>query len=81
MKYTITAPVKDETTVQVVFFEESAPDLVFKRTVNAVFTEQGLYDEEATHERVAQVADGVANKLQVGAIQLTSLTEDKETTE
>jgi hypothetical protein len=39
-----------------------------KRSVNATLTEAGAYDAEATRETVAQVADGVAYKIEIGAI-------------
>lgn len=43
-------------------------DVTHPRNVNAVLTEAGDYDEEATTERVFEVADGVAHKINVGAI-------------
>ena len=41
---------------------------VHERTVNVVFTD-GVYDEELTLERCAEVANGVAAKMACGAIQ------------
>lgn len=39
-----------------------------KRTVNASLTADGAYDAAATRETVAQVADGVAHKIDLGVI-------------
>lgn len=41
---------------------------VHERSVNVVFTD-GVYDEELTLERCAEVANGVAAKMACGAIQ------------
>jgi hypothetical protein len=44
-------------------------EIVHKRHVNAVLTDAGEYDEDATIARVAEVAAGVAAKIQCGAIK------------
>lgn len=82
MKYIITPPEAESTQVRVEFFNEGAENLVHQRAVNAVFSGDGVYDAEATEERVQQVAEGVHNKLLVGAIQLTDKTDtDTDNTE
>lgn len=43
-----------------------------KRAVNASLTEAGAYDAAATRETVAQVADGVAHKIDLGVIGNTA---------
>lgn len=43
-------------------------DIVHSRTVNACVTEAGTYDAQATRDRIASVALGVATKIRVGAI-------------
>lgn len=45
-------------------------EIVHKRNVNAVLTEDGEYDQAATAERVAEVARGVAVKIDLGVIAL-----------
>lgn len=52
-------------TVPVTF---TAGDVVHKRSVNAVLTEAGKYDAKATKVRVAEVARGVAAKIDLGVI-------------
>lgn len=42
--------------------------VVHHRTVNAVFDEDGNFDEAATGARVAEVARGVAEKIALGVI-------------
>lgn len=39
-----------------------------ERSVNAVLDARGKYDAAATEQRVAEVANGVAHKIAVGAI-------------
>ena len=39
-----------------------------KRAVNACLDDQGAYDAEATRARVADVAQGVAHKIEIGVI-------------
>lgn len=46
------------------------------RTVNACFDAAGVYDAAATDARVAEVAEGVANKIALGVItSATAITE------
>lgn len=42
--------------------------IVHKRSVNAVLDAKGRYDKDATAQRVADVANGVAHKIAIGAI-------------
>ncbi|WMC09495.1 hypothetical protein PU634_10245 [Oceanimonas pelagia] len=81
IQYTITAPEAEKYTVEVVFFNEGAPHLVHRRHVNAVFDDTGVYNAEATEERVAQVALGVDHKLAVGAITLVDETQSEDPAE
>lgn len=60
------APNGDETTVEVTFTSDS-PSLTHVRAVNAVFI-SGEYDADATAIRVAEVAAGVRNKVELGII-------------
>lgn len=55
----------DTRTVKVTF---TAGEIVHERGVNACLTQGGGYDEEATARRVADVARGVAVKIEAGAI-------------
>lgn len=43
-------------------------DIVHERRVNAVLTVEGKYDAKATKARVAEVARGVAAKIDLGVI-------------
>jgi hypothetical protein len=43
-------------------------DIVHDRTVNAVLNADGKYDAKATKARVAEVARGVAAKIDLGVI-------------
>lgn len=43
-------------------------DIVHRREVNAVLTDDGGYDRAATRARVQEVANGVANKIALGLI-------------
>ena len=43
-------------------------DVVHERSVNAVLTDDGKYDAKATKTRVAEVARGVAAKIDLGVI-------------
>lgn len=45
-------------------------DIVHKRRVNAVYDAAGQHDRKATEARVAEVAAGVAHKIESGAIKL-----------
>lgn len=65
MKTTIAPYDPESRTVAVTF---SAGDIVHERTVNACLAEDGSYDAEATAERVADVARGVAVKIGLGVI-------------
>ncbi|MCC2602540.1 hypothetical protein [Sphingopyxis yananensis] len=56
---------RDTRTVPVTF---TSGAIVHKRDVNAVLTDAGRYDAEATAARVADVANGVAHKIACGAI-------------
>lgn len=40
-----------------------------RRAVNACLDEDGAFDEAATRQRVAQVAQGVRNKIDAGVIR------------
>ena len=64
--WTYEAPAEGETTVEVTFTSDS-PALTHVRTVNAVFTDEA-YDATLTETRVSEVANGVENKIAVGAI-------------
>lgn len=46
----------------------TAGEIVHKRDVNAVLKTDGSYDAAATKERVAEVANGVAHKIDLGVI-------------
>lgn len=65
-------PVGDSKQVEVHFFR--AGELIHTRPVNAVF-DDGVYNTDATEDRVEDVARAVIHKLQVGAIQKPSLDE------
>lgn len=65
-------PVGDSKQVEVSFFR--AGELIHTRPVNAVF-DDGVYNADATEDRVEDVARAVIHKLQVGAIQKPSLDE------
>lgn len=54
-------------TVPVTF---TSGEIIHKRDVNAVLKENGSYDKAATTARVAEVANGVATKIAVGAIAM-----------
>lgn len=69
--YTYLAPEGAATTTEVTFDNGS---WIHTRPVNVVFAEDGSYDAEATEARIAEVAAGVENKMNVGAI--TAPTED-----
>jgi len=64
--WTYEAPAEGETTVEVTFTSDN-PALTHTRAVNAVFTD-GAYDATLTETRVSEVANGVENKIAVGAI-------------
>lgn len=53
-------------TVPVTFRHQGA---VHKRPVNACLDENGAYDAAATRARVAEVARGVANKIESGLLR------------
>ena len=65
--HSYSAPETGETVVNVTFTSID-PALTHERAVNAVFDADGLYDSDATEQRVQEVANGVANKIQVGVI-------------
>lgn len=65
MKFTIGKFDEAERSVPVTF---SHNGVRHRRSVNATLTDAGTYDAEATRETVAQVADGVAYKIEIGAI-------------
>jgi hypothetical protein len=52
-----------------------------ERSVNACHDEDGEYDDEATTERVGQVARGVEAKIAVGAIRTPDPVDAPEPTE
>ena len=56
---------EDTRTVPVTF---EVGDIVHRRSVNACLTADGLYDRKATCARVADVARGVAAKIDLGVI-------------
>lgn len=64
--WTYDAPAEGETAVEVTFTSDD-PVLTHVRGVNAVFTD-GAYDATLTEARVSEVANGVENKIAVGAI-------------
>lgn len=64
--WTYEAPAEGETTVEVTFTSDD-PVLTHVRAVNAVFID-GAYDATLTETRVSEVANGVENKIAVGAI-------------
>nr|WP_315384199.1 hypothetical protein [uncultured Sphingomonas sp.] len=55
----------DRRTVPVTF---TIGEIVHKRDVNAVVDGQGAYDKAATKARVEDVANGVAQKIELGII-------------
>jgi hypothetical protein len=59
-------PEAGKTSVKVRFIRGGV--LIHERDVNAVFV-GGVFDDEATEDRVEQVANGVKHKLEVGAVQ------------
>ena len=59
-------PEAGKTSVKVRFIRGGV--LIHERDVNAVFVD-GVFDDEATEDRVEQVANGVKHKLEVGAVQ------------
>lgn len=78
--HSYSAPGTGETVVNVTF-TSTDPALTHERTVNAVFDADGLYDSDATEQRVQEVANGVANKIQVGVITLPLVEESEESGE
>ena len=52
----------------IVEFKSDSPDVTHVRNVNVVFDSEGKYDDDATKARCAEVAMGVENKINVGAI-------------
>lgn len=55
----------DTRTVSVTFVQGG---IVHRREVNAALTDAGVYDDEATEARVADVARGVEQKIALGVI-------------
>lgn len=53
-------------TVAVTF---TSGEIIHQRDVNAVLTDAGKHDRAATADRVADVANGVAHKIAIGAIK------------
>ncbi|MGU3314238.1 hypothetical protein ACLBWH_01705 [Sphingomonas sp. M6A6_1c] len=66
MKTTIGKHDPETRQVPVVFDPDG---VAHRRAVNACYTEDGSYDRKATVARVAQVALGVAAKINLGVIQ------------
>lgn len=64
--WTYEAPGTDETAVEVTYTSDN-PALTHVRSVNAVF-EDGTYSASLTEVRVAEVGNGVENKIAVGVI-------------
>ena len=60
-------PTGDEKIVTVEYRCDN-PDITYERTVNAVFDEDGQYNEGLTEARVVEVGIGVKNKIAVGTI-------------
>jgi hypothetical protein len=55
--------------IKVRFTSDDATPIVHERSVNVCFAEDGTtYDADATAERIAEVSNGVAHKIAVGAI-------------
>ena len=52
----------------IVEFKSDSPDITHTRNVNVVFDGSRNYDDTATKARCAEVAMGVENKINVGAI-------------
>lgn len=73
MLYDFDAPSVGSQQVTVYFFKDSV--YVHSRNVNAVFDGQ-TYDPIATEDRVAEVANGVAVKIDAGVITLPESSED-----
>lgn len=65
MEFTISPIEENSTAVEVTFVQG---DVTFTRNVNAVFTD-GVYDADATTQRVSEVALGVAQKIELGVIR------------
>lgn len=65
MDFSIGAYDKASSSVPVVFTHQG---IVHARSVNAVLTDKGAYDRSATRERVEQVGNGVAVKIEAGVI-------------
>lgn len=65
IKYRITKYDAAAAAVRVTF---TKGDAVFKREVNAVMNDDGSIDRDATRQRVAEVAAGVAHKMDLGLI-------------
>ena len=66
MKYTIGKFDADNRSVPVTFTHNGVRH---KRSVNANLDKDGRYDPEATRQIITQVADGVAHKIEIGAIK------------
>lgn len=62
--YTYEAPEGDATVVEVTFTDGT---IAHTRSVNAVFVD-GVYDADATENRVGEVARGVEHKIALGVI-------------
>lgn len=65
MKTRISAYDPETRTVSVHFRKGS---IVYRRSVNACLDEEGGYDRKATKARVAELAAGVAQKIELGVI-------------
>lgn len=65
MKFTIGAYDSETRSVPVTFAHKAVKH---QRSVNAVLKEDGSYDAAATKSRVADVANGVIEKINAGAI-------------
>lgn len=50
-------------------FHDPEADFVHTRDVNACTDAEGEYDQAATRDRIKSIADGVAAKIAVGAIE------------
>ena len=67
ISHSYSAPADGATVVSVTFTCDS-PSLDHVRDVNAVFDEDGSYNEGLTEQRVVEVGLGVKNKIAVGTI-------------
>lgn len=75
LTYTYLAPEGASISTDVTFSNGS---WIHVRPVNVVFSEDGSYDAEATEARIAEVALGVENKMNTGAILPPTVDDDTD---